>query len=594
MILSWLTFSAAVPALDEVGLDGLVYPDLSQNPFYLLLASGSGGKVSPPVATTASPGRDLLTPSLPNTFTAFIPAGRADTLPGAVVKAVEDEWSLIETAVHDRLSKAWFGHPEWGRRWDAGWTEQVGNLWDIRAYAVPAVEAADGSPLWPESQRVAQRLMEAQKRLRPVWPPVGPGDTRPKCTLMGTFPQMGPIAFGDEDPSELSARFWDWAAANTSLEGTRVRSGERLSAMALIKRFAWPAYFAGRFGRNPADMRLDDTSTVAARSWLAEIKLRPETVRAEHHGKWEGLWLRSRDKVSDDASELKECPVEVRDAIEAGAQEHGPPPSYYATLAMDGDHMGLTFLALDQAEDHRALSRAIAAFAQGDVPPEVESHARGLVYAGGDDLLTLLPLDKALDCAREIANRFDKRVGSLDFLERAGLHPTMSAGLAVAHFRSDMRTAIGEARQAEASAKRTGRNRLAISVLKRSGVPLRVVLPWTTVPALQNLVKEFARGSSDRWLYQLARELPSLPKRRPTASAGPQVPGAGDRDPLRSELVRLLVRSEGWPKKKPAAPSERSRLRDNDPALALFDEAPGAGFVDLALVATFLAKGRDA
>jgi CRISPR-associated protein Cmr2 len=75
------------------------------------------------------------------------------------------------------------------------------------------------------------------------------------------------------------------------------------------------------------------------------------------------------------------------------------PEPYLAVLVADGDKMGEALSALDLAGDHREFSQKLAEFA--DEAKNIVTNCNGvLVYAGGDDVLAFLPVDKCLDCAR--------------------------------------------------------------------------------------------------------------------------------------------------------------------------------------------------
>ena len=74
------------------------------------------------------------------------------------------------------------------------------------------------------------------------------------------------------------------------------------------------------------------------------------------------------------------------------------PNPYYAILRADGDRMGRVIdnQAEQGEKQHQALSKALNIFA-GSVRGIVEEKYQGaLVYAGGDDVLALMPLHTVL------------------------------------------------------------------------------------------------------------------------------------------------------------------------------------------------------
>src|SRR5947199_280483 len=104
------------------------------------------------------------------------------------------------------------------------------------------------------------------------------------------------------------------------------------------------------------------------------------------------------------------------------------PNPYYAILHADGDRMGRVIdnQAEQGEKQHQALSKALNTFA-GSVRGIVEEKYQGaLVYAGGDDMLALMPLHTVLQCAKELADNFRQELN--EFKDDNGNSPTLSAG----------------------------------------------------------------------------------------------------------------------------------------------------------------------
>ena len=86
----------------------------------------------------------------------------------------------------------------------------------------------------------------------------------------------------------------------------------------------------------------------------------------------------------------------------SGKEVHG---AYFAVLALDGDQMG-AWLGGEHNRDGPTkqfrgdLSHRLSNFALHCVRPIVEACDGRLIYAGGEDVLALLPADTAVDCAR--------------------------------------------------------------------------------------------------------------------------------------------------------------------------------------------------
>lgn len=213
---------------------------------------------------------------------------------------------------------------------------------------------------------------------------------------------------------------------------------------------------------------------------------------------------------------------------------------------------------------HAAISHALSNFALYCVTPVVEDLYPGrVVYAGGDDLLALLPADCALAAARDLRALYSGqatvdvgadgrwlrvipepgghrsgflRVGG-SWLLAMGPAATISAGIAIAHHRAPLDAVLREAREALRSAKEAyGRDAVCVHVLKRSGDALRVGSRWSygdldAVSVFLGVRQRFREGRlSARLVYDLVAESRAL--------AG--VPGA-----LEAELARLIKRHMG-------------------------------------------------
>lgn len=154
------------------------------------------------------------------------------------------------------------------------------------------------------------------------------------------------------------------------------------------------------------------------------------------------------------------------------------PDPYYALLAADGDSMGkvIDHQARNGMARHKQLSEALAKFATS-VRGIIEKQQSGVrIYSGGDDVLAMLPLHTAIECARQLAKAFQ---GTLkDFTDEKGNSPTLSVGLAIVHHLHPLGDALRIARNAEERAKQGGKNALAITVQKRGGSPCEVGGRW--------------------------------------------------------------------------------------------------------------------
>jgi CRISPR-associated protein Cmr2 len=278
----------------------------------------------------------------------------------------------------------------------------------------------------------------------------------------------------------------------------------------------------------------------------------------------------SLDEIGLDARQAaaaREALANLRKACDgAGIRRPG---AYYAVLVMDGDHMGqwlsgerapriceilhTSALPADTApwldrprplsSAHQvAVSRALNQFALEVVPRIVEDvHGGVVVYAGGDDVLAMVPLHAVLGCLEDLRRLYsgwpldphsaagregwESDNGHVRWRGRLfqvmGQRATSSAGVAIAHAKWPLRHALDTAREMERVAKRVrDRNAVAIALLKRSGGHERFAARWgegdgvgpfhplRALDAVRWLIAE--DGVSRRFAYALREEAPAL------------------------------------------------------------------------------------
>ncbi len=152
------------------------------------------------------------------------------------------------------------------------------------------------------------------------------------------------------------------------------------------------------------------------------------------------------------------------------------PSPYYGLLLADGDRMGEAIDTQNTQDKHREISQALSQFAS-NVREIVPKHKGSLVYAGGDDVLAFVPIHTVLDCAFELNQNFKEELK--DFSNKENISPTLSVGIAIVHHLDPLSDSLNLARAAEKSAKSVaGKNALAVTVSKRSGVDLTVKGSW--------------------------------------------------------------------------------------------------------------------
>jgi CRISPR-associated protein Cmr2 len=258
------------------------------------------------------------------------------------------------------------------------------------------------------------------------------------------------------------------------------------------------------------------------------------------------------------AADLQEARGSLEEFIRATVESGRPrrPQPYYALLLADGDNMGSTIDAQQQPDDHRKLSAALDGFASS-VRGIVESKFDGaLVYSGGDDVLALLPLDRVLECAKALHAAFGAAVGAYHGHDADGVarNPSLSVGIAVCHHIEPLSDSLALVRAAEKIAKGyPGKDALAITLSKRSGVDCTIVGSWKTdfFKRLNQLIgwhrADAISGGTAYELRGMQRRIPVPPPPAAPHAAGSDGERAADTwyDIQRLEATRIAGRKRG-------------------------------------------------
>lgn len=628
-LLSWLTARAMATVLENGGT--LVFPSDEANPIIGILRKGKESEFW---------GKDkALLSGLPNLFQArAADAAKARAIAEQCRTAVREEWTILAEAVHQELDKKWGS--EWPG-WDAGWDEQVGSFWDIRIAWLPegieldtAERELNLSPLKERDedsrrQRLLWVLMGLQKTVRhyPIHEPSE--ETRPKCSLCGARSQMGPRAGDGEDPMEKASAFIKSAAPKAHLAWQRLQEKDRFCAVELIKRFAWGVCLSKKTGfkDHPEEKRVWDTATHAAMDWMKQLqqkepgenRLLHECVEDELMGKhagvhWSGQWLHWRDGSEAEDDDEKEAYKDIAqpriNAARKQAKEKGlgGPPTYYAIIMFDGDRMG-KHLEDSPPARRTEIVKYLGEFALNKVPELVNKANGELIYGGGDDVLAMVSTAKALSLAREVNDAFQATLAQVSPDTKSADPFTASAGIVVAHYKFDLREAMDIARRTEKTAKEQGRDRLALTILRRSGEHTTAACLWDNSEHLVRLVEWFKKGMTDRWAYHLRAVLEQLVDPEPHYLSYAAVEKSNNArrvtipeipEILDMELRRLVHRAEFKPLGDDGNPIEpaalRSQLETIWNALRKGKDDPvrlRTNALTLIQSASFLARGKE-
>lgn len=176
--------------------------------------------------------------------------------------------------------------------------------------------------------------------------------------------------------------------------------------------------------------------------------------------------------AKNEEEKLKQAKKALNDFYKNCQLENKRPSPYYGLLLADGDRMGEAIDNQTTPDEHRNISGALSRFAS-NVRNIVPKHKGSLVYAGGDDVLAFVPIHTILDCAFELNQNFKEELKN--FSNKENISPTLSVGIAIVHHLDPLSDSLELVRKAEKAAKSVeGKNALAVTISKRSGVDLTV------------------------------------------------------------------------------------------------------------------------
>jgi len=485
---------------------------------------------------------------------------QSDLTPSKVAAAAE----MAAKGVWERAAEAArTERPEWADwvRKDI-WDEQVG---DVVEFYAAWLELEPEPDKYQSTRAKLMRLLAGRKACRNFEPAKGRALV-PKSSLDGARESV--IAVGDREnmPAELR-------------RSLRLSDGEHLDVVGWTKRLGggkrgYPSLM--RIAADPWLWGVARTAPVPA-AWTDFVNVAEGLRKEGSLGSVEWNWFRHfpyegalayLTRHKEIVTELEKETGASAKLLGLGAEAllqlkkdgFGEPEAYLAVIAADGDAMGKTIAGLNEVEQHRNFSTDLAKFAAA-AKSIVEHHFGALVFSGGDDVLALVPVDLALECARALHDTFGELMKSAG--ARANTNPTLSVGVAIGHAMDPMEDLLERARAAEKRAKHSDgdgedRNGLCVTVHPRSGAPLGVRAQWQT-PLDTKLDENLLEWAS------LLRE-GKLPQR------------------AAYELRRLAVDYQNWPDKEAVKVAMRA-----DAVRILRRKRGSGGTADTALLEKLLA-----
>jgi CRISPR-associated protein Cmr2 len=370
-----------------------------------------------------------------------------------------------------------------------------------------------------------ERLLAGRKALRDFKQPY----VRPRHPKSPLDPSMDSVFKTEAHGDGFSA-----PAAAQQHPKLRLKPRETLDAISLIKRVTGGSGVPStrEMGFRSVEKVLSDEARGAYRAlqkW--QDKLGIDDLSDLYYQEQFERWLREQRQEGREIAPEEEAEIRRNASLLQGALSKAripiEAPAYYAILVADGDRMGAAIDALQSEDAHRRFSRQVDQFAQS-AERIVRAYDGHLVYCGGDDVLALLPANRALACARKLHGEF---VSCMQPVMPSGVSPSLSAGIAIVHVMDNLQVALGWARETEQYAKQT-RNAVAVARYPRSGGMNRARTAWHRFDEWDYWIRAFRAGLADTLPYELralAREYADI-----------EIPP----DILRKEAARVLERKQ--------------------------------------------------
>jgi len=479
-ILSWLSAVAMRAVIAQQGT--IVFP--KPDAHYLNWLAGKGNGKLPPRQG-----------SVPNRFKAKVKAGFNTENAEQVVASVQKAWyELAELVWQQDLA----GHVDEVQR--ETWARQINHFWEISWVLTDDESESD--------------LLDRRKNWRNQFAPVEPGF---KCIMVADRQELSGILTPKEN--ELKGTFWEHKvrkSLKTKTGNSNARDlaeNEQLCAIAFVKR-RFAHHFNALTVKMPGGWTLkgwDLKTNVPSVMYMAAVHWLETVIKTEEVTVLQGL-LKAASYAGADYEEwhtdiacIKHAcsnKIEHRltaldgsvffptmlvnpnkyelewvspmlDALKKLSVKQ-PPSPFYAILLMDGDSLGCKMGNID---NQSKISSALQIFTEA-VPAIVYDNNGFLVYAGGDDVLAILPLEDAFRCAIEIRLIYQQAFQA--FTGSDIENSTISAAIEFVHVQTSLAKVLKDAHDLLDNVAKDGcgRDAIAVRVWKPGGKAVEWAMPW--------------------------------------------------------------------------------------------------------------------
>jgi len=536
-LLSWLSAVAMQAVKKQSGK--IVFPEADDDYLLLWLKKNIEGKNPPEQG------------GIPNRFKAEV---NDHFKPELVVDSVNKAWQALAEKVYEGDLKAIDNENT-----KIIWKRQVKAFWDMSWVITDDLDNSSA--------------LDVRKNWRSYLPPEEAGV---KCMMMAGWQELS----GADRPNAGGlATFWQAVRKNSKIGiKTDLREKEHLCAIAFIKR-RFPRYFNDVAADMPNNWTLHGWEVKAGRpsvAYMAAVHWLEEVLKIaqdhEHYpevadqlwrfhdaaidltdgnynewdnqiecikkyttsNKWKALdgsvffetALENANIYAKQAqaqkvlTELKELQRLVQSALASQAKPDLRPASpFYAVLMMDGDSLGKQ---MSDGNKQKTIAQGLKIFTD-TVPNLVQQHNGFLIYAGGDDVLAVLPLEDALPCSLAIREEYTRIFKALNDAqpEKPPVFTSISAAIEFAHIKMPLMKILKDAHDLldKVAKEKCGRDSLAVRVWKPGGMVLQWTMPWEKAIedgnegkkrlVLERLADDFANDDdaygqlSNKFLYKI-------------------------------------------------------------------------------------------
>ncbi len=373
----------------------------------------------------------------------------------------------------------------------------------------------NGNDYVSASERIGG-LLAARKATRDFKPAASSADDRPgfgipKSSLDGARESVINLSHDERKDKKYQ----------TDLRKLGITGGEELDALAVAKRRAGDVDQFTAYSRIAAETWIKGSLTpvqqqTIAAAYVPLVEKGLATRVSGNAGIYKALRYDAQlvfgfrlDNALANADKSEKQLLEALQKILKDVEEK--PVPYAVILKADGDRMGELLSKAKTADQSREVSKALHGFAKS-VRGIVRDNRGHAIYAGGDDVLALLPLANSVICAANLAAKFKSAMN--DVAEKLGVEeknrPTLSVGLGIGHLVEPLGRLRARADAAEKYAKGDGtdtpRNALAIRLGIRSGAEMDWRCRWNEeegepqncdgIQALQNFMAAYRDSES--------------------------------------------------------------------------------------------------